>query len=314
MNAASETKPSKPRTHVQYGVQMDRRRHLIRALFVAGPGLGWLMVFLLLPVLGLGVVSVLTRGEYGEIAPPWTWDNYKRLLGFGEFGFDLLYPILLARSILLGGLTTVLCLLAAFPMAFAIAGLPRRYKTAALIAVVVPLWTNLLIRTYAWQIIFAPESWVSRLVAACGIIGPGEALYPGTFAVLVGMFCDFLPFMVLPLYASVEKLDWSIVEAAMDLGAHGMNLFRHAVLPQVMPGVAAGILLVFIPSIGQFVIPDLLGDAKTWLLGNAIQQEFGSSMDWPFGAAMTLCALALVMLALWLCSKLTRDEEEIRWL
>lgn len=314
MNTTSEIKPSHSGTRVHLGEQLDRRRQLIRALFVAGPGLGWLVIFLLVPVIGLGVVSMLTRGEYGEITAPWTWDNYKRLLGFGEFGFDPLYPILLVRSILLGGVTTLLCLLAAFPMAFAIAGLPRRYKTAALIAVVVPLWTNLLIRTYAWQIIFAPDSWLSRFMAACGIMGQGEALYPGTFAVLVGMFCDFLPFMVLPLYASVEKLDWSIVEAAMDLGAHGANLFRHAVLPQVMPGVAAGILLVFIPSIGQFVIPDLLGGAKTWLLGNAIQQEFGSSMDWPFGAAMTICALVMVMLALWFCSKLTRDEEEIRWL
>jgi spermidine/putrescine transport system permease protein len=125
-------------------------------------------------------------------------------------------------------------------------------------------------------------------------------LYPSAFAVYVGMLCAYLPFLVLPLYTAVEKIDWSIAEAASDLGADGPRVFRHAILPQVMPGMVAGMILVFIPATGQFVIPDLLGGAKTVVLGNAIQQQFGASRDWPFGSAIALVAMGVVLLGLWL--------------
>jgi len=126
---------------------------------------------------------------------------------------------------------------------------------------------------------------------------------------MVGMFCDFVPFMVLPLYASVEKIDWSLAEAAMDLGAGRWQVFRHALLPQIKPGLIAGTILVFLPATGQFVIPDLLGGAKTVMLGNAIQQQFGPSRDWPFGAAIAFIALGLVMAGLWLFSRKAGDPE-----
>jgi len=196
-------------------------------------------------------------------------------------------------------LTTTLCALAGFPLAFFIARLPARFKTAALTLVVIPFWTNLLIRTYSWQILLAPDGWLSRLAAALGLVAPQTPLYPSLFAVALGMLCDFLPFAVLPLYASMEKLDWSIVEAALDLGAGPRQALRHAVLPQVWPGLIAGSVLVFLPATGQFVIPDLLGGAKTVLLGNAIQQQFGASRDWPFGSAVATAALLLVLVGLW---------------
>ena len=165
----------------------------------------------------------------------------------------------------------------------------------AVTLVVVPLWTNLLVRTYAWQILLAPEGWLSQLAATLRMVPPGTPLYPGPFAVALGMLCDFLPFMVLPLYASLEKLDWSIVDAAADLGASPVQSLWHALLPQVRPGLIAGSLLVFLPATAQFVIPDLLGGAKTALLGSAIQQQFGSSRDWPFGCAIATSALLLVI-------------------
>ncbi len=210
----------------------------------------------------------------------------------------------------LGALTTALCLLTGFPLAFFVATLPARFKTAALTLVVIPFWTNLLVRTYAWQILLAPDGWLSRLAAVLGVVSPETPLYPGLFAVAIGMVCDFLPFTVLPLYASIEKMDWSIVEAAMDLGASPRRALWHAVLPQVRPGLIAGGLLVFLPATAQFVIPDLLGGAKTALLGNAIQQQFGPSRDWPFGSAIATAALALVLAGIWVHTRYSGRKGE----
>ena len=294
------TEGPQSKVEIQSGEQLTRRGHFLRSALTSGPGLSWLVIFLLLPLLAMGFMSFLTRGAYGEVQWPLTLENYKRLLGFGPLGFDSLYPFIFWRSLALGSLTTALCVLGGFPLAFFIAGLAPRHKTAALTLVVIPFWTNLLIRTYAWQILLAPESWLSKSAAAIGLVPDGEPLYPGLFAVALGMFCDFLPFLVLPLYASMEKLDWSIVEAATDLGANPRQALWHAVLPQVRPGLIAGCVLVFLPATGQFVIPDLLGGAKTSLLGNAIQQQFGSSRDWPLGSAIAVAALALVMGGLWI--------------
>ena len=195
------------------------------------------------------------------------------------------------------------------PIAFFIAGLPARWRQVALTLLVIPFWTNLLIRTYAWQIILSSNGWLARAAAAAGLIAPGNALYPGTGAVLIGLTCDYLPFLTLPLYASVEKIDWTLAEAASDLGANAWGVFRHALLPQLKPGLIAGSLLVFIPATGQFVIPDLLGGAKTVLLGNAIQQQFGASRDWPFGSAMACVAMAFVMVGLWIYTRAVGVEE-----
>ncbi len=276
-----------------------RRGDLIHAGLTCGPGLAWLLVFLLLPLLLLLGMSFLSRGQYGGVEWPLTLESYRRLAGFGAFGFDPVYPIIFARTLALAAATTGLCLLAAFPLALWLSLLPRRWKNAALLLVVIPFWTNLLIRTYAWQVLLGPGSFVAKMCVALGMIPEGAALFPGNLAVLACMVCDFLPFMVLPLYASLERLDWSVAEAAMDLGANRWNVLRHAILPQARPGMLAGSLLVFLPACGQFVIPDLLGGAKTALLGNVLQQQFGSSRDWPFGAAIASASLVLVIAGLW---------------
>ncbi len=282
-----------------------------RGLLLACPGILWVLVFLVLPLIFIAAISFYSRGPYGEIQPPLTLDNYKRFFGFGLFGFEPLYPLIIVRSLWLGLITTVCCVAGALPLAFFIAGLPPRWKTPALVLVIIPLWTNLLIRTYAWQILLGPGSFLSQAALALGLIPAGQALYPGTFAVVVGMACDFLPFLVLPLYASVEKLDWNLAEAAMDLGANRGRVFWHAILPQVRPGLVAGIILVFVPATGQFVVPDLLGGAKTVMVGNAIQQQFGPSRDWPFGSAVAVMVMLLVMAGLWTCARgAQRSSEE----
>jgi spermidine/putrescine transport system permease protein len=260
--------------------------------------------------MGVVATAFATRGDYGQVEWRFTWDNFARFAGFGPFGFEPLYPMIVLRSRGMAAATSVLCLGAALPLTFFIARLPDRWRRVALMGVIIPYWTNLLIRTYAWQIVFSAQGWPARFAAAVGLISEGEALYPGTFAVFVGLTCDYLPFLALPLYASVEKIDWSLAEAAADLGASGWRVFRHALLPQIVPGLVAGFTLVFIAATGQFVIPDLLGGAQTVLLGNAIQQQFGSSRDWPFGSAIACLTMALVMVGLWVFGRMTETETE----
>jgi spermidine/putrescine transport system permease protein len=291
------------RAEVRFGERLTRRRDVLRSAATSGPGILWIGFFLLTPIAAVGAIAFLTRGSYGEVGPPVTLQNFRRLLGFGLFGFDPLYPLILLRSLALAAGTTAVCILLAFPLAFFIAELPGRWKNIALTLVIIPFWTNLLIRTYAWQILLGPEGALTRAAAALGLVTSGQALYPGLFAISLGMLCAYLPFLVLPLYTSIEKLDWSIAEAAMDLGANGPRVFRHAILPQVTPGLAAGVILVFIPATGQFVIPDLLGGSKTALLGNAIQQQFSASRDWPFGSALALFGMAVVMVGLWIYAR-----------
>ena len=275
---------------VRFGEQLTRRGQTFRSLLTSGPGIFWVTFFLLVPLLWIGVVSFLTRSEVGGYGRPWTFGNYTRFAGWGFFGYDVLYPQIILRSLVLGAGTAALCTVAALPLVFFIAGLPGRWKNLALTLVLIPFWTNLLIRTYAWQILLGPS------------------LCPSTLAVYIGMVCDYLPFLVLPLYASVEKIDWSLAEAASDLGAAGPRVFWHAVLPQVMPGLVAGIVLVFIPATGQFVIPDLLGGAKVQMLGNVIQQQFGPSRDWPFGSAIAFIGMGVVLLGLWAYARVAGEK------
>lgn len=295
-------------SQIHRGEAITRGRLSIRAAASLGPGFIWLILFFLIPLGIIAAMSFLSRGEDGTVDRPLTLENYRRLAGFGLLGFDPLYPIILFRSFVLGSGTAMLCLTAGLPLAFFIAKLSKPFKQLALTLVVIPFWTNLLIRTYAWQMLLGPGSWITQLAVWLRVIGPDEALYPGTFAVYLCMVCDFLPFMVLPLYASVEKLDWSMAEAAMDLGANRFQVFRHGVLPQIQPGVIAGLILVFLPATGQFVIPDLLGGAKTAMLGNAIQQQFGPGLDWPFGSAVALVSLAVALAGLWLFTRKTADQ------
>lgn len=292
----------------KFGEQLTPFEEATRSAFTSGPAVLWISLFLFVPLLMIVAVSFLTRGEYGDIIFTPTLENYKRFLGFGAFGFDALYPFIILRSLILAACTTVLCMVLGLPLAFFIAGMPGRYKNLALTLVMIPFWTNLLIRTYAWQILLAPDGFITKIVRLVGLVGEGEGLYPSIFAVYIGMVCDYLPYLVLPLYSSVEKIDWSIVEAAMDLGANNLKVFIHALLPQVAPGLVAGIILVFIPAMGTFVIPDLLGGAKTAMLGNAIAQQFGQSRDWPFGSAVAVFGMAFLMLALYFYARFSGND------
>jgi spermidine/putrescine transport system permease protein len=299
---------------VAYHGELTHRKHLLgRGAAFLAPGFLWVTIFLALPCLALFAVSFAQRGTYGDVDWTFSLENLKRLMGYGLFGWSPDNLLVLGRSIVVAVVTTALCALLSYPLAFFIAARPKRTRTMWLTLVLVPFWTNLVIRTYAWLLVLAPQMPLARLCVRLGLIGPGEALYPSAFAVYLGMISTFLPFVVLPLYASVEKLNWSLVEAVQDLYGGPVRTFIHAVLPQTMPGLSVGITLTLIPAMGMFVVPDMLSGARYMLVGNLIQQQFGTSRDWPFGAMVSLSLMLLTLVTLFLLNaRHFRNKEEGR--
>lgn len=280
--------------------KLTTRKHMRHVgLALTSPGMLWLLVFLLLPTLFLVVMAFAQRGSYGTIDWTFSLDNIKKLLGFSSFGWSADNLVIIWRSLKIAVITTVLCLLIGLPMAFWIGAHKKRTSTLLLALVMVPSCTNLVIRTYAWMLLLGaqmPPSWFARTL---GIIGEMESLYPGTFAVYIGMVSCMLPFAVLPLYTSVERLDWGIVEAARDLYAKPLRTFYHGILSQMMPGIVASVVLTLVPTLGMYVISDLLGGAKFILIGNLIQQQFfGTALDWPFGAMLGIVLIVSSVLSL----------------
>jgi spermidine/putrescine transport system permease protein len=285
---------------VWYGELTTNRRLLKRGLMFLSPGMLWLLVFLVLPGLMLIAASFAGRGAYGELVWNFTLENYKRLAGFGIFGWTADYLMIVWRSVWVAFVTTAVSVVLSYPLCFFIAGRSERTRYLWLTLVIIPFWTNMVIRAYAWFLILAPELPVAKLAAFLGFVPPGSALYPSVFAVYLGMVSMFLPFVTLPLYSSVERIDWALVEAAQDLYASKVRVFMQAILPQTLPGLSVGVILTFVPAMGMFVVPDLLGGAKYMLVGNLIQQQFGSSRDWAFGAAISIGLMILTMFSLYL--------------
>ncbi len=234
--------------------------------------------------------SCLTRGAFGGIQLPWTLESYQRL-------FDPLYLTILWRSFAMALAATALCLLLAFPAALFISGAPRR-KNLYLQLVMLPFWTSFLVRTYAWIFLLRDTGLFNTALQALGIIHSPLPLLYNDGAVLLGLVYGYLPFMVLPIYATLERLDPSLVEAAADLGARPLTTVWRIVVPLSRPGIVAGSVLVFIPCLGAFLTPDLLGGGRTVLVGNLVQNQFTTARDWPFGSAVSIALMALVTVIL----------------
>jgi spermidine/putrescine transport system permease protein len=294
---------------VWYGELTTRQDLTKRGLFFLSAGMLWLMVFLVLPGLVLIVVSFATRGAYGQLEWEFTIENYKRLAGFSLFGWTADYIVIVLRSVWVAFVTTLISVVLSYPLSFFICARPERTRYLWLTLVIIPFWTNMVIRTYAWFLILAPELPLAKLAAFFGLIPPDAPLYPNSFAVYLGMVSMFLPFVTLPLYASVERLDWTLVEAAQDLYASKVRVFMQAILPQTLPGLSVGVILTFVPAMGMFVVPDLLGGAKYMLVGNLIQQQFGASRDWPFGAAISMGLMVLTMISLQFYRRRSKEIE-----
>lgn len=261
----------------------------LRALFLA-PAAAVQVTLLAVPLAIVAVYSFLTRGAYGGAGLPWTLENYRRL-------FDPLYGTILLRSFLLAAAATVICLLLAFPLALFISRAGRR-KSILLQLVILPFWTSFLIRTYAWIFLLRDSGLFNSALLAMGVIQEPLPLLYNNGAVILGLVYGYLPFAVLPLYATLERMDRSLVEAAADLGASPWQSLTRVILPLSAPGVRAAAVLVFIPCLGAYLTPDLMGGGKTIMAGNLVQNQFTTARDWPFGAAAALTLMALVMILL----------------
>lgn len=288
---------------VFHGQITTRRRLFFIALSGIALGIIWMLLFMILPSLFVGLLSFTTRGPDGQIVWQWTFDNFRRLAGFGIFGWSPVYLYILGRSLWAAVWVTAACVFLSYPLAFYINNLSTRGRQIALSLIVIPMCTNLVIRTYAWELLLSPQLPLSQLAAYLGFIPTGRALYPSTIAVYLGMVSYSLPYALLPLYTSVERMNWSVVEAARDLYASETRVFRSAILPQTQPGLFVAILMTFVPTMGMFVITNRLGGANFMLVGNLIQQQFGSSRDYPFGAAVSLVLILLTLVGLYLYRK-----------
>jgi spermidine/putrescine transport system permease protein len=265
-----------------------RRRALISRAIFGGPGLLYITAFMVIPVLLVLVYSFFQRGRFGGIVWDFTLDNYVRAL-------EPVYLKVLGDSLVIAGTTTVIALLIGYPTAYAIALLPRKWRTVALVLVVLPFWTNFLIRTYAWIILLNSEGPLNKALLYIGIISaPLGFLYtPG--AVIAGLVYAYLPLVVLPVYASIERLDRTLLEAASNLGASRIRVFFDVTLPLTLPGAMIGAIFVFVPSLGNFIVPELLGGGKTVMVGNLIRDQFLQARDWPFGAVLALVVIAMLV-------------------
>jgi spermidine/putrescine transport system permease protein len=275
-----------------------------RAWLLLAPMIVWLFVFVVVPTAILVVYSFCERDELGRVVFSFTWDNYQRV-------FDPVYVRIFGRSIGYAALTTIICVIAGFPVAYCIGRAREEWRNRLLLLVMVPFWTSFLIRTYAWITILKEEGLLNAVLRALPFsLGPTDFLYSPT-AVVIGLVYAYLPFMILPIYGSVEKLDGALIEAAHDLGAGPVRVFTALIFPLTLPGIAAGTLLVFVPSIAMFAITDLMGGARVPLIGNVIQNQFLQARDWPFGAALGVVFMALFAVTYWGLLRL-RDRGEVR--
>jgi spermidine/putrescine transport system permease protein len=257
-------------------------------------------VTMLAPLAIILVYSFLTRGAYGGVEAPSTIENYTRL-------WDPVYATIIIRSLWIAAAATALCLILGFPLALFIARSGAR-KNLYLGLVILPFWTSFLIRTYAWMFILRDTGIVNSVLQSLGVIREPLPLLYNSGAVILGLVYGFLPFMVLPLYATLERLDPSLLEAAADLGARPWDTLVRVILPLCAPGIRAGAILTFVPCLGTYLTSDLLGGSKTVLIGNLVQNQFTASRDWPFGAALSL---ALMAIAIGLLFSVRRRGEEL---
>ena len=280
--------------------QRQQRRRLWLLL---APGGLWLLFFFVLPLLIVMLYSFATPGPTGDVIWQFNFDSYITLMG-KDLYFNAYY-----RSLWVGLQTTVICLLVGYPLALYMTLATPKQRNLLLFLVLIPFWTNFLVRTYAWMIILSNNGLINELLQLLGFAK--QLLYPSAGAVLVGLIYGNLPFMVLPLYASLARFDFTLMEASADLGAGRWRSFWRIMFPLTVPGVVAGSVLVFIPTVGQFVVSDLLGGSKVDLLGNLLQRLFTRSNppNWPLGSALALVFMFVLTLIVIIYFRTTTEED-----
>ncbi|PGZ95990.1 ABC transporter permease [Bacillus pseudomycoides] len=266
---------------------------------LALPTVIWLCVFFVVPLLFVLAFAFMQRGTYGTIEMSFTLDNIKRV-------FDPLYMETLWETVKIAVITTVLCLLIGYPFAYTITIVDRKWRSILLLLATIPFWINFLIRSYAWIIILRSQGLINTLLMKLGFISEPLSLLYNTPSVILGMVYSLLPFMILPVYAAIAQLDKRKLEAAYDLGATPLKAFWHVTIPMTMSGIATGSILVFVSSIGMFVVSDIMGGSKVALIGNVIQNQFLGARDWPFGSALSIIVVLFSVLLIYLYYRATK--------
>jgi spermidine/putrescine transport system permease protein len=279
---------------------LHRRKPGFLAWLVLMPLAAWLLLFVVAPTILLVVVSFAERDSLGRVVYDFHFGNYIR-------AFDPVWLKVLLDSIWYAFLTTVICMALGYPVAYFIGRAPERRRSILLLLVMVPFWTSFLIRTYAWITILAKDGLLNAILLGSGLITQPLPLIYTPFAIVLGLVYNFLPFMILPIYTSVERLDNAMIEAAYDLGAGPLRAFSQVIIPLTRPGIAAGAMLVFVPSIAMFAITTLMGGGTNPTIGEVIFKQFTSGRNQPFGAALGTILLVIFLLALWLTRR-QRDE------
>jgi spermidine/putrescine transport system permease protein len=280
-----------------------RKHPSLQAWTLLLPSAFWLFVFFIAPLFIVLAYSFLERGTYGGVVWNFTLENYKRT-------FDPLYFNTFLRSFYIAAITTFFTLLIGYPLAYYIATRPAKRRGTLVLALMIPFWTNFLIRTYAWLTILRTNTGLINVtLMSLGIIQKPLPLFGNDLAIVIGLVYGWLPDMILPIYATLERLDPSLLEAASDLYASGTKVFLRVIWPLSLPGVVAGSMLVFIPSLGAFVTPAILGGGKSLMIGNIISNQFLAAHDWPFGSAISFVMMAVMLIATLIYFRTTSSEE-----
>lgn len=267
----------------------------------------WLLLFAVVPNVLVLFTSLLQPGDVELVRLQLSLSSYVDL-------FDTIYLKIFLHSFILAGACTLLCFIIGYPFAFIVARLPERYKGILLFLIIIPFWTSSLIRSYAIVAILKTKGILNSLLLAMGIINQPLHILYSTTAVLIGLVYSLLPFMILPLYANIEKLDMRLIDAARDLGANRYTVIVKIILPLTMPGITAGSMLVFLPAMSMFYIPDLLGGAKSLLVGNLIQNQFLTARNWPMGSAVSIVLtllMGLMLVIYWRTARMNKSAQDL---
>jgi spermidine/putrescine transport system permease protein len=283
------------------GTTANTLRKRIQLALLAGPAVFWLGLFFLTPFAIIILYAFLSRSETGGVLWQFNIGNFTKLFG------DPIYLRIFARSVGMGIATTLLTLVIAYPLALFIARQNARWRTILLFLILIPFWTNFLVRTYAWMVILNNTGLVNTIVTSMG--GDRLQLINTQGAVLLGLVYGELPFMVLPIFASIDRFDFTLLEAANDLGANRWRAFLRIMLPLTAPGIAAGSVLVFIPTTGNYIVPALLGGNKVQMIGNLLEQQFGAAQNFPLGSAIALIIMFILTASVIFYFRVTTEDE-----
>ena len=271
-------------------------------LAMAGPVSIWMILFVTLPILYIIYISFMSRGVFGDVVYKFSLDSYQTLL-------DTTYFKVIVKSVKAASITTVLCLLLAYPFAYYIASKPKEVASKLIMLMMIPFWTNSLMRLNSWLLLFQTSGPVNNLLQSVGLIDEPMRFVYTDGLVMVGLITSMLPFAVLPMYSSIEKLSHSLLEASADLGASKLATFFRVALPLTFPGIFSSIILVFIPSLGIYYVTDMLGGGKVLYIGNIIKNQFGAIRNWPLGAALSVLLIVITGLLIFIYTRFAKIED-----